>query len=125
MIGIEYDASKAGLFAVLKDWQLKAMQVVWGSPKGANSRTVWQNVNRMLMDMGETISRASVINFLEEMREMGVFSGDERTGKGGHHWVYYPAMDEAGFKRFIVSTLLENLMRDFPEETKTALLKFE
>ena len=124
MKGIEYDVSQAGFLAVLKDWQLKAMQVVWGSPEGANSRIVWQKVNQMLMGMGETISRASVINFLEAMRALGVLSGEEKTGKGGHHWVYYPAMDAAGFKRFIASTLLECLMRDFPAETKAALDKF-
>jgi hypothetical protein len=123
MKGIEYDVSQAGFLAVLKDWQLKAMQVVWGSPEGANSRIVWQRVNLLLMEMSETISRASVINFLEAMRERGVLSGDDRTGKGGHHWVYYPAMDEAGFKRFIASTLLESLMRDFPEETLKAISK--
>jgi hypothetical protein len=69
---------------------------------------------------GRTISRASIINFLEAMREMGVLFGEERTGKGGHHWVYRAAMDEAEFKRFIASMLLESLMRDLPEETVEA-----
>ena len=116
---LEFDTSQTGFNAVLKDWQLKAMQVVWGSPDGANSRTVNQKVNQMLN--GETISRASIINFLNDMKELGVLNGDDRTGKGGHHWVYKAAMDEARFKRFIASTLLESLMRNFPEETKTAL----
>jgi predicted transcriptional regulator len=70
---------------------------------------------------GETISRASVINFLEDLREMGVLSGEERTGKGGHHWVYYPKLDEAGFKRFIAETLLEKLIREFPGETSIVI----
>jgi len=39
MKGIEYDTSRKGLYAVLRDWELKAMQVVWGSPEGANNRT--------------------------------------------------------------------------------------
>jgi hypothetical protein len=112
MNGIEYDVSQTGFLAVLKDWQLKAMQVVWGSPEDANSRTVWLKVNEMLS--GDSISRASVINFLEAMKDMGVLDAEERTGKGGHHWVYKAAMDEAGFKRFIALTLLESLMRDFP-----------
>jgi hypothetical protein len=71
MKGREYDTSQAGFNAVLKDWQLKAMQVVWGSPDGANSRTVHQKVNQVLE--GESISRASIINFLESQREMGIF----------------------------------------------------
>jgi len=62
MKGIEFDASQTGLRAVLKDYQELALRVVWNSPEGANSRTVWEKVDRMLG--GETISRASIINFL-------------------------------------------------------------
>jgi hypothetical protein len=82
---------------------------------------VHQKVNQNLK--GETISRASVINFLEDMREMGVFSGVEETGKGGHHWVYYPKIDEAGFKRFIIEKTIYSLMDSFPEETREAIKK--
>lgn len=119
MNGFEYDTSQTGFNAVLKSWQLKTMQIVWSSREGANSRTVWIKVNQALK--GETISRASIINFLEAMRGMGVISGEEKTGKGGHHWVYYPSLDETGFKRFITETLLDSLMRDFPEETKVVI----
>ena len=56
------------------------------------------------------------------MKELGVLDADERTGKGGHHFVYKMGiMDETQFKRFIVTTLLESLMRDFPEETKESI----
>jgi hypothetical protein len=70
-----------------------------------------------------TISRASIINFLEWMRGMDVLAGDDRTGKGGHHWVYRAAMDESEFKRFVAETLLNSLMRDFPEETRATVIK--
>jgi predicted transcriptional regulator len=83
---------------------------------------VWDRVNAELKP--NTISRASIINFLEAMREAGVFKGVERTGKGGYHWIYSPSMNEAEFKEFIVKTLLESLMRDFPEETRTAISEF-
>jgi predicted transcriptional regulator len=119
MYGLEYDTSQTGFYAVLKDWQLKAMQVVWSSPKGANSRIVHQKVNQMLK--GETISRASVINFLEAMRKKEVLSGEETTGKGGHHWVYYPKLDEMGFKRYIVEKMITSLMENFPEATRDAI----
>ena len=88
--------------------------MIWASPEGLGSRAVWDRVNAGLK--GETISRASVINFLEAMREAGVLKGDEKTGKGGHRWICSPAMNEAEFKEFIVKTLLESLMRDFPED---------
>jgi hypothetical protein len=121
MNGLEFDTSQSGFNAVLKDWQLKAMEVVWASPDGANSRTVWIKVNQALH--GETISRASIINFLEAMRKMGVISGEEKTGKGGHHWVYFPKLDETGFKKYIVEKMLEILMRDFPDETRQIIKK--
>jgi predicted transcriptional regulator len=69
----------------------------------------------------KTISRASIINFLEAMRKMGVLKGVERTGKGGYHWIYSPSMNEARFKQYIARTILENLMRDFQEETRKAV----
>ena len=116
MKGIVYDASKTGFHAVLRDWQLKAMQIVWSNHEGIISRMICEKVNQALE--GETISRASIINFLEDMREMGVFNGREETGKGGYHWVYSPAMDEEGFKRFIVEKLITSLMESFTEETR-------
>jgi predicted transcriptional regulator len=116
MNGIVYDTSKTGFHAVLTDWQIKAMQVIWSNPEGIISRVVWQRVNEVLK--GETISRASIINFLEDMREMGVFTGREETGRGGYHWIYGPAIDEEGFKRFIVEKMIATLMESFPEETK-------
>jgi hypothetical protein len=70
---------------------------------------------------GETISRASVINFLEDMRERGVLSGEDATGKGGHHWIYSPKLDEAGFRMYIVKNLISCLMDNFPEETREAI----
>jgi hypothetical protein len=54
---------------------------------------------------------------------MGILIGDDRTGKGGHHLLYKPAMNETRLKQFIAEEILTTLIRDFPEETKTALRK--
>jgi len=116
---IEYDTAESGLRAVLKDYQEIAMRAIWMSPEGLGSKQVWDKANEGLR--GKIISRASVINFLEAMREMGALKGDEKTRKGGHRWIYSPAMTEVGFKTFIAETILGNLKRDFPEETKKAL----
>jgi len=118
---IEFDTGETGLRAVLKDYQEIALRTLWDSKEGFGSGAVWDRVNAELK-LG-TISRASVINFLEDMREAGVLKGVERTGKGGYHWIYSPAMDEAGFKQYIARTILESLLRDFPEETAEAVKK--
>jgi predicted transcriptional regulator len=116
---IEYDTAESGLRAVLKDYQELALRAIWATPEGLGSKAVWDRVNAELKP--NTISRASVINFLESMREAGVLKGVEKTGKGGYHWIYSPAMNESEFKQHIARTILESLMRDFPEETREAL----
>jgi hypothetical protein len=118
---LEFNTAESGLRAVLKDYQEHALRAIWKSSVGLGSKAVNDKVNAELVP--NTISRASIINFLESMREMSVLKGEDRTGKGGHHWIYSPAMTEAEFKQFIAKTILENLMRDFPEETRKALHK--
>jgi hypothetical protein len=122
-MNIEYDTAESGLRAVLKDYQELALRAIWATPEGLGSKAVWDRVNAELKP--NTISRASVINFLESMRKIGVLKGDEKTGKGGYHWIYSPSMNEAEFKQFIVETILTNLMRNFPEETRAALENLE
>ena len=121
MNGIEYDTSEKGLRTILKDYQEIALNAIWASKEGLNSRQVWVAVNEKLKPA--TISRASIINFLEAMREMGVLKGVEVTGKGGHRWIYSTGMNESGFKVFIAETVLGNLMRGFPKETRGAIEK--
>ena len=55
------------------------------------------------------------------MREMDVLSGMETTGKGGRRWVYYPKLDEKGFKDYLVDKVIMSLMSSFPEETREVI----
>jgi hypothetical protein len=120
MKSIEYDLSQTGLRAVVKDWQEKLLRVVWVNSDRVNSRMAYEKVNEALVRESESISRASVINFLEDMREMCALRGEERTGKGGHHMVYFAAIDEAGFKRYIAEQLIGNLLKN-SKETQSAI----
>jgi len=118
-MAIEYDLSKTGLSAILKGYPELALRAIWATPEGLGSKTIWDRVNAELKP--NTISRASVINFLESMREAGVLKGVERTGKGGYHWIYSPAMIEPEFKQFIAKTILENLLRENPSLRPTSI----
>ncbi len=96
---LEYDTSQIGLRAVFKPWQETALHTILENPQGLNSRETWQKVNQRLDP--ETISRASRINFLKDMHKMGILTGDDQTGKGGHHLLYKPAMTEVSLRQFI------------------------
>jgi hypothetical protein len=120
---ITVDTSGEGLAMVLKDYQEVALRYLWRlDGEGASSRDVWMQVNEDLMGK-RTISRASIINFLNSMVDESVLNYTEITGKGGHRRIYSAKYDEAGFKQYIAKVVLGNLLRDFPEETRKALQK--
>jgi len=121
MFGFKFDPSQSGLRKILREWEELALRYVWSvGEEGATSLPIYENVNEQL-GAGESISRASVISFMNRLVDQGVLGYREGTGKGGVHKIYYPLMDEEGYKKYLIKTMVESLMRDFPEETKEVL----
>jgi len=115
------DPDKTGFEKVLRDYQIEALRMVWDdNPKGVNSREVYQHVNRQL-DGVRTISRASIINFLNAMCDEEVLTYVEETCKGGTRRKYFTGLNEEGFKKHIAKSVLESLLKDFPEQTIEAV----
>ena len=115
-----FNPDSDGLSKVFRDYQEEALRLVWKKgEEGAISREVWVHVNENLN--GKTISRASIINFLNSLVDEGVLDFDERTGKGGYHRVYKPKLGETEFKKFLAEMVISSLMKDFPMETKEAI----
>ena len=116
-----FNPAEKGLAKVLKDYQIEALRFVWEKgEEGAISREVWQYVNEILKGV-RTISRASIINFLNAMVDEGVLNYKEETCKGGYRRIYYPKLDERGFKKHIAKTVINSLVKDFREETNETL----
>ena len=119
---MKFNPSGDGLSKVFLDYQEEAMRLVWKKgEEGMVSREVWSHVNNNLE--GKTISRASIINFLNRMVDEGVLDFDERTGKGGYHRVYRSKLSETEFKKLLAKTVISSLLRDFPKETNEVLKK--
>ena len=115
------DPTKTGFEKVLRVYQIEAMKHVWkNAEEGATSREVYNYVNSAL-DGGKKISRASIINFLNNMCDEGILDYTEETCKGGTRRKYTPALDEAAFKRYIARSVFDSLMKDFPDQTLEAL----
>ena len=118
-----FNPDRDGLGKVFRDYQEEALRLVWNrGSEGVISREVWSQVNQNLN--GKTISRASIINFLNSLVDEGVLDFDERTGKGGYHRVYRPKLDENEFKKFLAEMVISSLMKDFPKETKEVVKSF-
>ncbi len=118
---IVMDPSKDGLEKVLRDYQIETLRSVWKhNGEGLTSREVYEAVNEQL-DGGRSVSRASIINFLNVMCDDGVLDFEEETCKGGMRRRYRKGMDETAFKKYVASTVLRSLMKDFPEQTMEAI----
>ena len=113
--------AEEGLGKVLKDYQIEALKLVWTIGEvGVNSREAWQRANKALKGI-RTISRASIINFLNAMVNEGVINYKVETCKGGTRRIYAPRLNEGGFKKYVAKMVISSLIRDFPEETNAAL----
>ena len=118
---IVFDTSKQGLETVMRDYNVMVMRFLWErGEEGAISREAWLHANKLLMEKGKSISRASIINFMNDMVDAGIFKYTEKSGKGGYHRVYTPAFDEEGFKRHVAKTVISKLSDTWPDATREA-----
>ena len=124
MSGFKFDPSQDGLRKTLKEYEEVALRYLWEiGEEGANSGLIWKVVNEKLKPSG-SISRASIILAMNGFVDQGVLGWRDATGKGGHHKIYYPLMDEKGFKSYLLKTMIGSMRRDFPEETLEVLKDF-
>jgi len=101
---LKIDTAEEGLRMILKDYQEAALRYLWRlDGEGASSREVWEQVNKDLPD-GQSISRASIINFLNAMVDDGALNYIETTGKGGHRRIYSMRYDEAAAREDTVGS---------------------
>ncbi len=124
MSSFKFDTSKPGLRKTLREWEELALRYIWSVGEvGAGSGIIWKNVNEQL-GPEESISRASIIIIMNRLVDQGVLGYREGTGKGGRHKIYYPLMDEKGYKKYVLKTIIESMMRDSPEATREVLEAF-
>lgn len=112
-------ASQEDLAMFFKDWQILALHHLWNIfPAGANSRSVWANVNESLPG---SISRTSIIIFLNHMVDEALLTYTETTSIGGRQRVYYMKHNETEFKQHIAGLIITKLLKEYPQETRKAL----
>ena len=79
------DLSETGLRMFFKPYQIISLDILWNSEETLSSRQVWEQANEKLPG---TISRASIINFLNASVDNGLLNYVETTGKGGYRRLY-------------------------------------
>jgi len=85
----------------LRPYEIRAL--IYLRQAGAHeSRSVWEYVSEK-----ETISRATIINFLNRMTDIGVLSYKEITGKGGYRRIYKPELTPNELDWWVLRRVLE------------------
>ena len=103
------DLSETGFAMFFRPYQNATFELLWSSDGYLSSREVWKEVNVVLPG---TISRASIINFLNASVENGFLDFKETTGKGGYRRLYSSKLSKEETTRYlskIVNDKLETL----------------
>ena len=113
---MKFDTSKKWLQTLFKPYEEALLKHIWESNIEETGITSGQ-AHQFLQQTGNnklTKSRASVIIFLNQMVEEGLLSYEEKSGKGGHHKIYYPKMNKEQFAQHAIKTITMKLGEVFP-----------
>ena len=105
-MNLSLDLSKEGLDMFFKPYQIASLELLWSSDKPYSSREVWNYANTQLED---SISRASIINFLNASVDNGLLEFVETTGKGGYRRLYSAKMSKADTAKYLSNKVTEHL----------------
>jgi Fe2+ or Zn2+ uptake regulation protein len=103
---LNLDLSETGLEMFFKPYQIVSLDILWNSEEHLSSRQVWERANEQLSG---TISRASIINFLNASVENGLLNYVEITGKGGYRRLYSSKLSKPETSTFLVEKVSERL----------------
>ena len=114
------DLGEEGFRKIFQPYQEIVWRILWNSPQQSfSTKDMWARVNRELNPI--SISRASIINFMQDMAGRGLLIQEMETCKGGMRGIYTPRLSEEELKKHVVKTVLDCLIRDFPKETAITL----
>ena len=108
-----------GLAAILKPYQAEILKYLYENRVTCfSSREVYDEANRRLTPIEKgrpSVSRASVINFLNHMTDEKLLSYTEKTGKGGHRRIYQWGVNDT-VEGWLQIRFLNRLQEVFPEQ---------
>jgi len=70
---------------------------------------------------GKAVSRAAILNYLNDLCREGVLKFTEETCRGGRRKRYFPRMGKVDYERENVRATLQKLLKTYPQYTIEAL----
>jgi len=103
---LNVDLSETGLAMFFKPYQIISLDLLWNTEETLSSRQVWEQAN---VQLPGTISRASIINFLNASVENGLLDYVEITGKGGYRRLYSSKLSKPEATTYLTEKVKESL----------------
>ena len=105
---------------IFKPWQVAGLNAIEQTGRiPISSREVLEKIT----EAGIKISRASVIVFLKSLYDQDLVLGHSTMGKGGARLDYTFNIDRDYFNSQVVSQLMGNLVKEFPEVDHVEILE--
>ena len=119
---MQLHTGKPGHNAVWKDYEAEAITfLLERGEEGSGAGDVFSHVLFKLSELGKSISRASIIFFLNRLVDDGLASYTTRTGKGGHAKVYSLSdRTREAFNNSVIDKFLYKLWETYPQNEKIA-----
>ena len=111
---MKFDTAREGLYTLFKPYQVMLLEHIWELNENEKVGVNSSRAHKYLLTTSEKKSRASVIFFLNDLVDEGILDYEERTGKGGHHRVYYPKMNRDEYAAYVTGTITTKLGKVFP-----------
>lgn len=119
---MKLDTDKKGLEAIFKHWHVPLIDELQTGRKMTSGQAY-----KFLKEKGiktnpnaiNTVSRAGVIFFLNDMVDLGLVEYSEDTGKGGYHRIYVMPLTREELAHRLIGPFVNTLLETFPEESKT------
>ena len=119
---MQLETDKKGMAAVFKEWQVPLVEeLLSGKPMKSKEATDFLKEHDIRTEQKGrgTVSRASVINFLNYMVDQRLLDYSEKTAKGGHHRIYKMILTREEFAHKITDRFVNKLLEAFPQESLT------
>lgn len=111
---MKLDTSQPGLQALYRPHEAEILKHLWevaktkGTAKNTRYAYLWQVANLPKLGLNYK-SRATVINFMNQLVDEGVLNFREDTGKGGYHRLYWIRRTPANFEKYVRKTIAAKL----------------
>ncbi len=119
---MKLDTDKKGLEAIFKEWHVPLIGELFKGESGSGKLykfTEEHDIRTGGKGSSSSVSRASIIFFLNDLVDEEILTYEYRTGKGGHHRVYKMLFTREELAHKLIGQFVNKLLEVFPEESKT------